>query len=229
LLAPHTPAATPAATPAVPVTAAPTTTPATTPAATTLDIKESLRAYLLREWVAGGGQERWWVDRVGKNPERFARLEAAFMAVWGDAPLSQQKLALALCLLETGCGFGETRNWKLRAGKWSKGDRFWNTEVFLSRAGACGVTQVVPQVLGKDCAHANASYRSAFALQRRWLQERWRYGGAAVSLDEEQWLLPIKAGDGEETYLPYRYNGGGERAWDYGRRWKQAYDGLVLK
>lgn len=197
-----------------------------------LDIKKSLQAFLLKEWISGGGEERWWVDRVEANPGRFERLEAAFVAVWGRSPLSQQKLALALCLIETGCGFGEARNWKLRNGKWSRGDRFWNTEVFLSRAGACGITQVVPQVLGKDCAQANRSYQDAFALQKQWLEERWRYDGAAVNLYGEEWLLPVEVGPPEArevTYTPYRYNGRGEAAWRYGRRWKEAYDGLVLK
>jgi hypothetical protein len=224
------PVAAPAPAPA-PV-AAPAPAPVATPAPTILDIKESLRAFLLREWQEGGGEERWWVDRVEGNLPRFERLEAAFVAVWGKTPLSQQKLALALCLIETGCGFGETRNWKLRNGEWSRGDRFWNTEVFLSRAGACGVTQVVPQVLGKDCAQANRSYQDAFALQKQWLKERWRYGGAAVNLNGEEWLIPVEVGPAEAreiTYLPYRYNGGGKGAWRYGRRWKEAYDGLVLK
>lgn len=195
-----------------------------------LDIKKSLQAFLLKEWIKGGGEERWWVDRVEANLDRFARLEAAFMAVWSQAPLNQQKLALALCLVETGCGFGETRNWKLRNGEWSRGDRFWNTEVFLSRAGACGVTQVVPQVLGKNCAHANLSYYSAFALQKQWLMENWTEsdGRTKVSLESEDWLHPVYM-DGQTTYLPYRYNGGGSGAWRYGRRWKEAYDGLVLK
>lgn len=225
--------------PPAPAPKKPTPTPApktSTPSelqvapAPTLNLKESLQAFLLREWVRGGGEKRWWVDRVEANPERFERLQAAFVAVWGSAPLNQQKLALALCLVETGCGFGETRNWRLRNGEWSRGDRFWNTEVFLSRAGACGVTQVVPQVLGKNCAHANLSYHSAFALQKQWLMENWTEsdGHTKVSLEEESWLRPVRI-DGQTTYLPYRYNGGGVKAWSYGRRWKEAYDGLVLK
>ena len=105
--------------PPAPAPKKPTPTPApktSTPSelqvapAPTLNLKESLQAFLLREWVRGGGEKRWWVDRVEANPERFERLQAAFVAVWGSAPLNQQKLALALCLVETGCGFGETRN-----------------------------------------------------------------------------------------------------------------------
>ena len=197
-----------------------------------LDIKKSLQTFLLKEWIKGGGEERWWVDRVEADLDRFARLEAAFMAVWSQAPLNQQKLALALCLIETGCGFGESRNWKLRGKTWSRGDRFYETEKFLSRAEACGVTQVIPQVLGSDCSYANASYLNAFRLQKRWLEEKWRHGGAAVDLQGEEWLLPLEVveiGAKETTYLPYRYNGGGKGAWRYGRRWKEAYDGLVLK
>lgn len=239
-----TPTPTPAAAPVAPVApaapapapvAAPTTpalAPAPVAAPATLDVKESVRAFLLREWIRGGGEKRWWVDRVEADLDRFARLEAAFMAVWSQAPLNQQKLALALCLIETGCGFGESRNWKLRGKTWSRGDRFYETEKFLSRAEACGVTQVIPQVLGSDCSYANASYLNAFRLQKRWLEEKWRHGGAAVDLQGEEWLLPLEVveiGAKETTYLPYRYNGGGKGAWRYGRRWKEAYDGLVLK
>jgi hypothetical protein len=75
------------------------------------------------------------------------------------------------------------------------------------------------------------SYLAAFKLQKRWLEEKWNDGtkrGPRIRLqDHKTWLAPIKRG-GEDTYYPYRYNGGGKSAWNYGRKWKVAYDGIVL-
>lgn len=196
-----------------------------------IDLKASIRSFLKEEWRKEVGSTTWWVDRVGKNPKRFKTLENAFFAVWGGSPLEEQKLALALCLIETGCGFGEMKNWRLRKGEWSRHKRFFETHKFLSKAGACGVTQVVPQVLGLKCADANASYLAAFKLQKRWLESKWNdgtEGGKRIHLeDSKTWLTPIQKG-GNTTYYPYRYSGGGGSAWRYGRRWKAAYDGIVL-
>lgn len=196
-----------------------------------IDLKASIKSFLKEEWRKEVGSTTWWKDRIEENPKRFKEVEKAFFTVWGKAPLEQQKLALALCLVETGCGFGEMRNWRVRGKKWTRHKRFFETHKFLSRAGACGITQVVPQVLGLKCANANASYLAAFKLQKRWLEEKWNdgtKGGPRIYLeDHKTWLTPIQRG-GKTTYYPYRYNGGGKSAWRYGRKWKVAYDGIVL-
>ena len=197
-----------------------------------IDLKASIQDFLKEEWRKEVGSTTWWKDRVAENPERFKEVEKAFFAVWGKAPLEEQKLALALCLVETGCGFGEMKNWRLRGGNWTRHKRFFQTHKFLSRAGACGVTQVLPALFGLKCRHANASYLAAFKLQKRWLETHWNDGNKPAKKvylkDHQAWLVPVKR-KGEETYLPYRYNGKGKRARRYGRQWKQAYDGVVLK
>jgi hypothetical protein len=197
-----------------------------------IDLKASIKSFLKEEWRKEVGSTTWWKDRIEENPKRFKEVEKAFFAVWGKAPLEQQKLALALCLVETGCGFGEMRNWRLRGGNWTRHKRFFQTHKFLSRAGACGVTQVLPQLFGLKCRHANASYLAAFKLQKRWLENHWNDGlkpAKKVSLkDHKSWLLSVKR-RGEVTYLPYRYNGDGKAARRYGRKWKVAYEGIVVK
>lgn len=196
-----------------------------------IDLKASIKSFLKKKWKKEVGSTTWWKDRVEENPERFKELKKAFFAVWGNSPLEEQKLALALCLLETGCGFGEGRSKKLRNGEWSEGQQFFQSHKFLSKAGACGVTQVLPQLFGLKCRHANASYLAAFKLQKRWLEEKWNDGlrpAKKVWLKDHKSWLGLVDRRGEVTYLPYRYNGDGKAARRYGRKWKAAYDGIVL-
>ena len=173
--------------------------------------------------------------RLKQYPERLERIAEAFQEVWGDAPSEVQRLALALCLKETGCGFSEGRSHKLLQGKVETSHRMWEKEMYMSPVEACGLTQV--DTRGEDgqgrlasCATLNASFENAFRYQRLWLETRWWNGlerdFKKVNLyNPEHWLKPVKRGSNKtETYLFYRYNGGGMGAYTYGNKVKEIFD-----
>lgn len=173
--------------------------------------------------------------RLKEYPDRLERIAQAFQKVWGDAPSEVQRLALALCLKETGCGFSEGRSQKLSQGKVKSAHRMWEKEMYMSPVEACGLTQV--DTRGEDgqgrlasCAHLNASFENAFKYQRLWLETRW-YNGLERDFKKvdlynpSHWLKPVKRGSKKvETYLFYRYNGGGMGAYRYGNKVKKIYD-----
>jgi hypothetical protein len=173
--------------------------------------------------------------RLKEYPDRLERIAQAFQKVWGDAPSEVQRLALALCLKETGCGFSEGRSHKLSQGKVKSAHRMWEEEAYMSPVQACGLTQV--DTRGEDaggrlasCAALNASFENAFRYQRLWLETRWwnglKKGFKKVDLyNPNQWLKPVKRGSKKvETYLFYRYNGGGMGAYRYGNKVKEIFD-----
>lgn len=175
------------------------------------------------------------LKRLEEYPDRLESIAQAFWEVWGDAPAEVQRLALALCLKETGCGFSEGHSHKLSGGKVKTSHRMWEKEVYMSPVEACGLTQV--DTRGSDaqgrlasCATLNASFENAFRYQRLWLETRW-YNGLERDFKKvdlynpNHWLKPVKRGAQRvETYLFYRYNGGGMGAYRYGNAVKHIYD-----
>ena len=173
--------------------------------------------------------------RLKQYPDRLERIAEAFWEVWGDAPSEVQRLALALCLKETGCGFSEGHSHKLSQGKVEEAHQMWEKEVYMSPVEACGLTQVDSR--GEDaggrlasCATLNASFENAFKYQRLWLETRW-YNGLERDFKKvdlynpSQWLKPVKRGAKKtKTYLFYRYNGGGMSAYKYGNKVKEIFD-----
>jgi len=195
--------------------------------ATKMAVKNSIRSFY-RSTSMG-------TKRLKEYPNRLERVAEAFQKVWGDAPSEVQRLALALCLKETGCGFSEGRSHKLSQGKVKSAHRMWEKEVYMSPVEACGLTQV--DTRGEDgqgrlasCATLNASFENAFKYQRLWLETRWynglKKGFKKVDLyNPDQWLKPVKRGAKKvETYLFYRYNGGGMGAYRYGNKVKEIFD-----
>src|SRR6056300_15405 len=173
--------------------------------------------------------------RLQKYPDRLERIAQAFQEVWGDAPSEVQRLALALCLKETGCGFSEGHSHKLSQGKVKSAHQMWEKEIYMSPVQACGLTQV--DTRGEDaggrlasCATLNASFENAFRYQRLWLESRW-YNGLERDFKKvdlynpDHWLKPVKRGAKKvDTYLFYRYNGGGMGAYRYGNKVKEIFD-----
>lgn len=173
--------------------------------------------------------------RLKQYPDRLERIAEAFQIIWGDAPSEVQRLALALCLKETGCGFSEGHSHKLSQGEIKASHRMWEKELYMSPVEACGLTQV--DTRGEDgqgrlasCATLNASFENAFRYQRLWLETRWWNGlerdFKKVDLYSPQhWLKSVKRGAKKvETYLFYRYNGGGTKAYRYGNKVKKIFD-----
>ena len=102
----------------------------------------------------------------------------------------------------------------------------------MSSKEACGLTQVdTRDNIGKvKCAVLNASYQNAFKWQKIWLETYWNDGSekrVKVSLYDLSWLNPVSRG-GRLTYLPYRYNGGGAKAWAYGRKVMEIYKNHIV-
>ena len=166
------------------------------------------------------------------NEGRLTRIEKAFQKVWGDAPLEVQKLALSVCLKETGCGFSQGSSFKQVGGKIVFSHHIWEREVYMSHMQACGLVQVDTRGLQGECARLNGSFEYAFRAQRRWLEKNWRYGPAGRVrkirlMNPSQWLQPIKR-NGKTTYLIYRYAGKGETAYQYGRIAMNYYHALIF-
>ena len=182
-----------------------------------LDVKASIRAYFT---------SKRYTKRLDENPGRLDRITAAFEAVYGGEPIEVQKLALALCLKETGCGFSEASSWKVSGGKVVRSHAIYEREVYMSRAEACGIIQVGTRGLKGECARLNSSFAYAFKAQLNWLRTHWNQGikdrnGRLPKVDlysSGSWQRGIKRGkNGSTTYYVYRYNGGGGTAWEYGR------------
>lgn len=203
--------------------------------AQTIDVQASIASWNEEAWCREHWDKEnkcWFKDRQKQYPAKAKAIETAFKAVWGNSPIEIQKLALAICLKETGCGFSEQRNWRKSGGKISQtGEKTYKASKFMSKKEACGLTQVdTRDNIGKvKCAVLNSSYRNAFKWQKMWLETYWNDGkkdSKKVILSELKWLEPVKRG-GEETFLVYRYNGGGRGAWKYGRKVMEIYNNHI--
>lgn len=203
-----------------------------------VDVKASTTTYLRQQWCKGVEGKCWFKDRQEGREKKAEAIASAFRAVWGSEPLELQRLALALCLKETGCGFSEERSWRKRGSKISQtGERIYKSSKFMSSREACGLTQVdTRKMVGRyRCAWLNASYLNAFKAQKAWLKGFWNDGGRPakpVELAKLDWLKPVSRGPAEkqvQTYLIYRYNGGGPSAWRYGREVMAIYNMIVVK
>tara|TARA_B100001059_G_scaffold52822_3_gene46747 strand:- start:13730 stop:15301 length:1572 start_codon:yes stop_codon:yes gene_type:complete len=166
------------------------------------------------------------------NEGRLTRIVKAFQKVWGDAPLETQKLALSICLKETGCGFSQGSSFKQVGGQIIFSHHIWEREVYMSHMQACGIVQVDTRGLQGECARLNGSFEYAFQAQKRWLEKSWRYGpeGRVKKIhlkNSSQWLRPVKR-NGKATYLIYRYAGTGETAYEYGRITMRYYRNLIV-
>jgi hypothetical protein len=201
-----------------------------------IDVATSIASWNKEAWCRthwDKGNKCWFKDRQKQYPTKALAIAKAFKAVWGNEPIEVQKLALALCLKETGCGFSEERNWKKSGRKITQtGERTYKTSKFMSSKEACGLTQVdTRDNIGKvKCAVLNASYQNAFKWQKIWLETYWNDGSekrVKVSLYDLSWLNPVSRG-GRLTYLPYRYNGGGAKAWAYGRKVMEIYKNHIV-
>lgn len=187
------------------------------PSASKLDVKASIRAYF---------ESKRYTKRLDENPDRLNRVAAAFEAVYGNEPLEVQKLALAICLKETGCGFSEAYSYKIRGGKVEKSHQIYTREIYMSKAQACGIIQVATHGLKGECARLNGSFEYAFKAQLNWLKTYWNKGiedskGRLPKVDLynfSSWQKKVERGNGKvTTYYVYRYNGGKKKAWKYGR------------
>ena len=185
-----------------------------------IDVEGSIRAYF---------KSIHHTVRLDENPDRLRRIAVAFQAVYGNEPLEVQKLALAICLKETGCGFSEAYSYKIRGGKVKKSHQIYTREVYMSKAQACGIIQVATHGLKGECARLNASFEYAFKAQLNWLKTYWNEGiedskGRLPKVDlydfpSWQKRVPRKDEKGKmTTFYAYRYNGGGRKAWRYGQK-----------
>ena len=190
-----------------------------------IDVKGSVRAYF---------ESLGKTQRVDENPNRLNRIATAFEAVYDNEPIEVQKLALAICLKETGCGFSEAWSYKIRGGKAVKSHRIYTREVYMSKVEACGIVQVATRDLKGECARLNASFEYAFRSQLHWLKTYWNQGiedskGRLPKVDlydVSSWQKEVRRKDDKgkvKTYYAYRYNGGGRKAWAYGRKVMQIY------
>lgn len=182
-----------------------------------VDVKASIKAYF---------KSLGKTKRVDDNPSRLERIAVAFEAVYGNEPLAIQKLALAICLKETGCGFSEAYSYKIRGGKVEKSHQIYTREIYMSKAQACGIIQVATHGLKGECARLNGSFKYAFKAQLHWLKTYWDEGikddkGRLPKIDLynfSSWQKKVERGNGKvTTYYVYRYNGGKKKAWKYGR------------
>ena len=167
------------------------------------------------------------------DEDRLARIVEAFNKVWGDAPLETQKLALSVCLKETGCGFSQGKSWKQEGGQIVFSHYINKKEKYMSPMEACGLVQVDTRGLKGECARLNGSFEYAFRAQKRWLEKSWRYypkrKAKKIHLDDSKlWLRPVKR-NSKITYLIYRYAGTGDDAYEYGRIAMRYYRNLVVK
>ena len=202
-----------------------------------IDVPGSIRAWNEEAWCRqywDKGQKCWFKDRQKEFPKKAKAIAKAFLAVWGDKPIEVQKLALAICLKETGCGFSEQRNWKKKGSKITQtGQRTYKASKFMSNKQACGITQVdTRKGIGlTTCYSLNKSYKSAFEWQKVWLETKWNDGHKTkptkVNLYGFEWLKPYKI-NSNTSYLVWRYNGGGKKAWRYGRTVMKIYHNYII-
>lgn len=185
-----------------------------------LDVKASIYAYFEKVWAD--------TEKVDENPDRLQRIALAFTKVYSGEPIEIQRLALAICLKETGCGFSKASSYKMVGGKPVHSHSICDREVYMSKVEACGVVQV--STIGKkgECARLNESFEYAFKAQLNWLKTMWNEGikdskGRLPKVDlynPAVWKKPLKRtykGQTYKTYFPYRYAGGKPTAWEYGR------------
>lgn len=193
-----------------------------------IDVNASIRSWNEEAWCRtywNDGLKCWFKDRQLERPAKAKAIAEAFNKVWGDAPIHVQKLALSICLKETGCGFSEQRSYRKRGGKITNkgGTRTWKATKFMSKREACGLTQVdTRDNIGKvKCSVLNKSYENAFKWQKIWLEEYWNDGHktkpSKIDLYGSEWLEPYQIDGDNTSYLIWRYNGGGKIAWEYGR------------
>lgn len=193
-----------------------------------IDVAASIRSWNKELWCRphwNKGRKCSFKDRQQERPAKAKAIAKAFNKVWGSSPIEVQKLALAVCIKETGCGFSEQRSYRKRKGKITNenGTRIWRATKFMSEREACGLTQVdTRDNIGKvRCATLNKSYENAFKWQKIWLEKWWNDGHKAkpakIDLYALEWLKPYQINEDNSSYLIWRYNGGGKGAWRYGR------------
>jgi hypothetical protein len=122
---------------------------------------------------------------------RWQRLESVFFKVWGDAPLWQAKVAVAICTKEYVCGVST------KFSEW-EGKR-WESRKNHNGSVDCGITQINSDSTDKSCDELQ-DYETAFREQRRILMEKIKSEKKSV------WKERV-----------FRYNGSGKSAREYGR------------
>ena len=203
-----------------------------------IDVPGSIRAWNKEIWCReywDKGQKCSFKDRQKERPLKAKAIAEAFQKVWGNEPIEVQKLALSLCLKETGCGFSEQRSYRKRNGKITNegGVRIWRATKFMSKREACGLTQVdTRKGIGlTTCYSLNKSYSNAFKWQKIWLKTKWNDGHKTkptkVDLYSLEWLKPYEINEENTSYLVWRYNGGGRSAWRYGKIVMKIYHNYI--
>jgi len=233
----------PAQSPAVVAIDIPKVTPKVQPAKPryieVVDVAASIRSWNEEAWCRphwNKGRKCSFRDRQIERPAKSKAIAEAFQKVWGSSSIQVQKLALAVCIKETGCGFSEQRSYRKRNGKITNenGTRIWRATKFMSEREACGLTQVdTRDNVGKvKCAVLNASYENAFRWQKTWLEKWWNDGHKTkptkVDLYGLKWLKPYQIDENNSSYLIWRYNGGGKGAWRYGRITMDIYHNHIV-
>ena len=203
-----------------------------------IDVNASIASWNEEAWCReywDNNVKCWFKDRQEEYPAKAKAIAKAFKSVWGSSPIEIQKLALAICLKETGCGFSEQKSWKKSGGEITQtGKRIYKSSKFMSNREACGLTQVdTRDNIGKvKCAVLNASYKNAFKWQKIWLETYWNDGHKAtptkVDLYSKEWLKPYQINEDNSSYLIWRYNGGGKGAWKYGRITMNIYHNHIV-
>ena len=122
---------------------------------------------------------------------RWQRLESVFFKVWGDAPLWQAKVAVAICTKEYVCGVST------KFSEW-EGKR-WESRKNHNGSVDCGITQINSDSTDKSCDELQ-DYETAFREQRRILMEK------IISEKKSVWKERV-----------FRYIGSGKSAREYGR------------
>lgn len=163
------------------------------------EIKRLIKAMDKYKWLEGVGNTRHYSWQGAE--ERLEEVASTFLQVWGGESWEHQLLALAIAVEESGIGF--TRTWK---GDWYESD-----------AGACGLTQVKP-TNGWSCADL-MDIHTSWTAQHWWMHNKWRkYNGRRKVVKYQDWLGKWEGSWEKDRPWVYRYNGGGEEAWAYGRR-----------
>ncbi len=228
---------------AVATIVAPVVTPKVQPAKPkyieVIDVAASIRSWNEEAWCRphwNKGRKCSFRDRQIERPAKAKAIAEAFQKVWGSSSIEVQKLALSVCIKETGCGFSEQRSYRKRDGKITNenGTRIWRATKFMSEREACGLTQVdTREKYGKvRCATLNKSYENAFKWQKIWLEKYWNDGHktkpAKIDLYALEWLKPYQIDEDNTSYLIWRYNGGGKGAWRYGRITMNIYHNHIV-
>ncbi len=164
--------------------------------------KDAIFEVVWRGFVAKGGL------KMGMSKPyvytRWQRLESVFFKVWGDAPLWQAKIAVAICTKEYVCGVST------KFSEW-EGKR-WESRKNDNGSVDCGITQINSDSTDKSCDELQ-DYETAFREQRRILMEKIKSEKKSV------WKKRV-----------FRYNGSGKSAREYGAtiwEWSGASFGWV--